>query len=107
MKLTLFSFFIITTSILILNIIFKPIIEHNLVLLNDKITSSNEIQSLNKLDYRYWIINNNNETNIGVIENLYNIIVLSKNPKIVNYANFEILKNYQYFSPKDKIILFQ
>lgn len=106
MRLTSIIFFIISLSFLIMNIVLKPIIEHNVYKIAQKDISLNYLHSLNKTDHRYWVIKNiNNEAESTLVENLYNIRVLTKNQNFQNYVNFEILKNYQQFSDSEKSLL--
>ena len=106
MRLTSIIFFIISLSFLIMNIVLKPIIEHNVYKIAQKDISLNYLHSLNKTDHRYWVIKNiYNESQTKTAENLYNIRALTKNQNFLNYVNFEILRNYQQFSDSDKILL--
>ena len=106
MRLTSIIFIIISTSLLVINIALQPIIEHDIHKVTKKNISLNYLHSLNKTDYRYWVIKNiNNEKQSRIAENLYNIRVLTKNQNFLNYVNFEILKNYQQFSNSDKSLL--
>ena len=103
MRLTSIIFFIISLSLLIMNIVLKPIIEHDVHKITQKNISLNYLHSLNKTDHRYWVIKNINiESQTNIAENLYNIIALTKNQNFLNYVNFEILKNYQHFSDSEK-----
>ena len=106
MRLTSIIFFIISLSLLIMNIVLQPIIEHDLHKITQKGISLNYLHSLNKTDHRYWVLKNiNNESQTNIAENLYNIRALTKNQNFLNYVNFEILRNYQQFSDADKGLL--
>lgn len=107
MRLTLLGFFVVTSFTLFVNIALNPIIKYNLELEDNKVGSLNFLRSLNRLDYRYWLIKYINYANYNQIESLYNIRILTNNNKVQNYANFEMLKKYQFFSNKDKSLLFQ
>jgi len=106
MRLALLSIIVISSFTLITNLILTPFVEPYSGATNNKTNSNNIFKSLNKLDHKYWTIKYINDPNTNVGESLYNISVLTKNPKIINYVNFEILKNYQSFNSEDKKLFF-
>lgn len=107
MRLILLGFFVVAIITLFINIALKPIIAHNLDIEDNKTSSLNFLQSLNKLDYRYWLLKSNNHANNEQFENFYNVRILTNNNQVQNYVNFEMLQKYQYFSDRDKSLLFQ
>jgi len=102
MRITSIIFFIIATLTLITSLIYQPVIRHDFVNMEKKDFSFNYLYSLNKIDYRYWVIKDMNDSNTKNFKNLYNIKKLTKNQRVLNYINFEFLKNYQQFTNKEK-----